>query len=164
MYCPSCGIETTAGLNYCNRCGMNLSVIGAPTEIVQVSLTKPAVLLGILMMFLTLGGFTLLIMGARLLASSVQRDDPIVALIFLGMVTILTVDIFLARQLTKLVNAALRFDSPKKTNTAQFSPPPNAQQLPRANTAPFVPASSVTENTTRFLEETYRPPSESVKK
>ena len=26
MFCPSCGLEATRGLNYCNRCGTSLSV------------------------------------------------------------------------------------------------------------------------------------------
>jgi hypothetical protein len=155
MFCPSCGTETTTGLKYCNRCGANLGSLSAPTEIVQVNLTKPALIIGLIVMFLTLGGFGLLIGGARSLAGLARGDDPLIALIFVGMATILTIDILLIRQLSKLISAALRSDAPKNT-----LPQANVQQLPRPTAAPFIPASSVTENTTRFLESDYRAPVE----
>ena len=127
-------------------------------EIMQVNLTRPATLIGIIMTFLTLGGFALLIGGARALASVISGNDPLIAVIFMGMLTILVIDIFLARQLSKLINAAL---------SGVAKPPPNrivqpniAQQLPRPNTAPILQAPSVTENTTRFLEQEYRAPTE----
>ena len=110
MFCPSCGTEST-GLKYCNRCGANLAALGTPPEIIQVNLTKPAVLIGIIMTLLTLGGFTLLIIGARLLASVMHGDDPLMGLIIMGMIVILVIDIILGRQLTKLINAALRGSS-----------------------------------------------------
>jgi Na+/proline symporter len=76
----------------------------------------------------------------------------------LVLVLIMVVDIFLARQLSKLINAALTGSA--KAAPARVAPPPNAPQLPRPDTAPFLPASSVTENTTRFLESDYRAPVE----
>ena len=155
MYCPSCGTETTTGLNYCNRCGANLAPLTAP-ELVQVNLTRPATLIGIIMMFLTLGGFALLIAGARILASVISGNDPLIAVIFMGMLTILVVDIFLARQLSKLINAAL--SGTTKAVPPRVAPPVVAPQLQRPNTAPILQTASVTENTTRFLEGDYRPP------
>lgn len=126
-------------------------------EIATVNLTRPATIIGILMMFLTLGGFALLIAGARILASVIIGNDPLIAVIFMGMLTILIVDIFLARQLNKLINAALSGTKP----TAKRLPPVlNPQPLPRPNTAPIFQTPSVTENTTRFLEGEYRAPAE----
>ena len=158
MFCPSCGTETTTGLKYCNRCGANLAVSSAPTEVVEINLTKPALIIGIVVAVVTLGGFALLAVGAGMLATVTQAVDPLIALIFMGLVTILTLDILLIRQLSKIISAALGSDrgrKPQPTITAA-----NAPRLPRANTAPFVPASSVTENTTRFLENDYRAPVE----
>jgi hypothetical protein len=106
MYCPSCGTEST-GLKYCNRCGANVAALVTPPEIIQINLTKPAVLIGIIMMLLTLGGFALLMVGARMLASVMQGSDPLMGLIIMGMLVIMIIDIILARQLTKLINAAL---------------------------------------------------------
>lgn len=158
MFCPSCGTEST-GLKYCNRCGANLAALTPQPEIIQVSLTQPAVMIGITMAVLTLGGFGLLIGGARMLASVISGNDPLIAVIFMGMLTILVVDIFLARQLSKLINAALTGTAKPTSN--RFAPPPvAAQQLPRPNAAPIFQSPSVTENTTRFLESDYRAPAE----
>ena len=145
MFCPSCGTEST-GLKYCNRCGANLAALVAPPEIIQVNLTKPAVLIGIIMMFLTLGGFALLMVGARMLASVLHGNDPLMGLIIMGMLVIMIIDIILARQLTKLINAALRSSS-----QPTFAAPNPPAQLPHP-AQQFVPAGSVTEHTTRFFE------------
>ncbi len=153
MFCPSCGTEST-GLKYCNRCGANLAAPTTPPEIVQINLTKPAVLIGIIMMFLTLGGFALLIAGARALGGVMHGDDPLMGFIIMGMLVIMVIDIILARQLTKLINAALRGSS-QPTFTAANPP----AQLPNP-AQQFVPAGSVTENTTRFFEGAYRGTSE----
>ena len=153
MFCPSCGTEST-GLKYCNRCGTNLAALSAPPEIVQINLTKPAVLIGIIMTFLTLGGFALLMVGARMLASVMRGTDPLMGLIIMGMLVIMVIDIILARQLTKLINAALTGGS---QNTFAVRNPP--AQLPHPAQV-FVPAGSVTENTTRFFEDSYRGTSE----
>ena len=136
MYCPSCGTETTTGLNYCNRCGANLSALMHP-EVVQVSLTRPATLIGIVMTFLTLGGLVILIAGARILAAVITGNDPLIAFIFMGMVLIMVVDIFLARQLSKLINAALTGTT--KGAPARVAPPdhraPTAAPRHRANSS-----------------------------
>jgi hypothetical protein len=153
MFCPSCGTEST-GLKYCNRCGANLAALMTPPEIIQVNLTKPAVLIGIIMMFLTLGGFALLMVGARMLASVLQGNDPLMGLIIMGMLVIMVIDVILARQLTKLINAALRSNS-----QPTFAAPNPPAQLPYP-AQQFVPAGSVTENTTRFFEGAYRGTSE----
>jgi hypothetical protein len=47
-----------------------------------------------------------------------------------------------------------------KAEPARVAPAVTAAQLPRHNTAPIFQASSVTENTTRFLEGDYRAPVE----
>jgi len=158
MFCPSCGTETTTGLKYCNRCGANLGSLSAPTEIVQVNLTKPALIIGVIVAVLTLGGFALLVIGAGMLATVTRAVDPLIALIFMGIVTILTADILLIRQLSKIITAALKPDQTGRSHQIISAEP--APQFSRANTAPFLPASSVTENTTRFLESDYRAPVE----
>src|SRR6185295_15578225 len=127
MFCPSCGAECTINLNYCNRCGANLSVLlTPPQQMVQVNLTKPALLIGVILTVLTLGGFGLLIGGARALASVVSGSDPLMAMILFRMITILVVDIFLVRQLTKLINAALPANDLRKT-PGQIAQPGNFQ-------------------------------------
>ena len=98
MFCPSCGAEYTIELKYCNRCGANLGSVKMPQSTpIVVSVTKPILILGILMLLLTLGGFAILIAGAIALSPSVHGSDPLIAMILVGMLTILTINVFLAR-------------------------------------------------------------------
>ena len=149
MFCPSCGTEST-GLNYCNRCGANLTVAVAPVELAPISLTKPILIIGAVVALITLGGFGVIISGAiEMVRSGAGAVSP--ALPIFGMPTILTIDILLIRQLSKLINAAL---APERRQIAspqtQFYADP---RLSRPSTARLESAPSVTENTTRLLDE-----------
>src|SRR4029079_3295865 len=112
---------------------------------VQVNLTKPALLIGVILTVLTLGCFALLIAGARALESVVAGSDPLMAMILFGMITILVVDIFLVKQLAKLINAALPADDSRKT-PRQIAQAGNFQ-MPRPAAQPLGAIPSVTENT-----------------
>jgi len=148
MFCPSCGTEST-GLNYCNRCGANLTAPAASVELAPISLTKPILIIGIVVAFITLGGFGMLISGAiEMVKSGAGPVTP--ALPIFGMPTILVIDILLLRQLSKLINAAL---APERRQIV--SPPPQLYadpRLSRPSTARLESAPSVTENTTRFFD------------
>lgn len=161
MFCPSCGTEDTIGLPYCNRCGANLGgMVAPPTERAVISVTKPTLIIGLTLAVLTLGGFAGLIEGAKDLAPFVKNNDPLIALIMMGMITLLTVDIFLIRQLSRVITAALSSTvqpQSKRPNAIAAHPIP---QLQRPNTARLESAPSVTEHTTRFFEPVYRSPAE----
>ena len=160
MYCPSCGTEST-GLNYCNRCGANLTApLAAPVvQLAPISLTKPILIIGVLVALITLGGFGGHVSGTidmvRAWAGGVSPALPI-----FGLPCILVIDILLIRQLSKLVSAALsnRIQVPQ----IPLQTPGDPRFMPTTATARIGQAPSVTENTTRFLEETYRAPSETV--
>ncbi|HBB97812.1 MAG TPA: hypothetical protein DC054_20720 [Blastocatellia bacterium] len=157
MFCPSCGTESTIELNYCNRCGANLSTPPvSTTEWAPISLTKPIAIIGAVVLFITLGGFAGVLSAASEIARSGSgnaKDLPM-AITFFGMITILTLDILLIRQLSKLISAAL---SPNRLATKkQPAPLQNELRYSRPATARLDPAPSVTENTTRFLD-TYAP-------
>ena len=160
MFCPSCGTEYAIGLPYCNRCGANLNAAPSPqAPPVQVTVTKPALIIGIVLVLLTLGGFGMLISGAVELSRAAQMgSDGIFALIALGMLTILTTDIFLVRQLSRLITASLSSGTqPKARPQPAFTPAPQAQLRPPA--PPHLSgAPSVTEHTTRFFEPVDREP------
>ena len=161
MFCPSCGTEDTIGLPYCNRCGANLGGLVAPhTQVAVISVTKPTLIISLTIAVLTLGGFAGLIEGAKELAPIVRNSDPLIALIFVGMITILTVDILLIRQLSRVITAALSSTvQPKPKRQSTIAPHPNPQlQMPI--TSRLEPAPSVTEHTTRFFEPVYRAPAE----
>lgn len=80
------------------------------------------------------------------------------AVIVLGMLIILTADIFLVRLLTKIISAAL--PTPGQTKSHRVHAPVPPVQLAQPTTARLQPAPSVTENTTRFFEHAYRAPAE----
>lgn len=161
MFCPSCGTEYTIGLPYCNRCGANLNTaLTAQPEPVLVNLTKPTLIIGTALTLLTLGGFGMLISGAVELARSAQMGgDGIIAMITFGMITILVTDIFLVRQLSKLISASLSPSAQPKSKRQPALAPPLQAQLRQPLPAHLQGAPSVTENTTRFLEPEYREPS-----
>ena len=161
MYCPSCGTEYTIELKYCNRCGANLSTeVAAQPEPVVMNLTKPILIIGAVMTLLTLGGFGLVIGGAIELARNVQLGgDPVIGMVVMGMLTILTTDIFLVRQLSKIINAALSSKTQIQPKRSKVLANPSMGQLPQPSTSRLQGAPSVTEGTTRFFEP-YRAPSE----
>jgi Na+-transporting methylmalonyl-CoA/oxaloacetate decarboxylase gamma subunit len=114
-------------------------------------------IIGALTLFLTLGGFVMILAAATDLASRTGGggDLPKMIVVF-GMITLLTLDILLLRQLSKLISAAL---SPER-RAKEKSPtqPQNTFRLPQPTTARLEPGASVTENTTRFLDN-YAPSS-----
>ena len=160
MFCPSCGTEYSVGLPYCNRCGANLSsALAEPEPNISVDITKAVAAIGTTMAVLTLGGFLALIVGAVKLAQNTSTGpEPLVIMMAMGMVTILTVDIFLARQLSRLIGAGI---SSKPQGSKRKMPPAGVpNQFNRPVTAPLPASMSVTENTTRFLEPSHSEPSE----
>jgi len=160
MFCPTCGTEYTIELKYCNRCGRNLSEVLAPqAEPVIINLTKPTLIISGALVFLTLGGFAGLIRGALRLAPVIQGNDPLIAMIFMGMLTILIVDIFLVRQLSKLISTSLQLSVQPQPKQSKVIANAGMSQLQQPTPARLQPAPSVTENTTRFFES-YRAPSD----
>ena len=157
MFCPSCGAEYTIELNYCKRCGANLSTaLTAQPEMNLVNLTKPTLIIAAALVLLTLGGFGAVIAGALSLARVVHGDE-FLAVIPLGMITILAVDICLVRQLSKLISASLKSE-PQRSIRKQAAP--LTGELPRLYPTQLPAAPSVTENTTRFFEHAHRASSE----
>src|ERR1700752_3862725 len=105
MFCPSCGTEYTIELKYCNRCGANLSSqVGPSVAPVVVNVTKPTLIISVIVLLITLGGFAGLLTAVGELAPVMRGSDPLIAIIFMGMLTIMIVDIFLVRLLSKLIN------------------------------------------------------------
>jgi len=159
MFCPSCGTESTIELKYCNRCGANLSTTVAPQNVqpVIVNVTKPTIIIGALLLIVTLGGFGGLVGGAIRLAEILHGNDSFMAIILFGMLTIMIVDIFLIRLLSRLINAALSSNPQPQFTTTMPTGMPAQIQNPTTSRLQGVP--SVTENTTRLFEP-YRAPEE----
>ena len=154
MFCPSCGAESTIELNYCNRCGANLTAALQPAgEIAPINVTKPILIIGMVMLFLSLGGFAGVLSTAIDLSTTTGSKDLPMAIVFFGMITILTIDILLFRLLSKLINAALsshRVPTNKHAQHTRFVAP--MPQMSQPTPARLPAGTSVTENTTRFFE------------
>jgi hypothetical protein len=158
MFCPSCGTESPIDLNYCNRCGANLSAGIAAPPAAPVNVTKPTLIIGLVMLLITLGGFAGVFSTAVDLSVGTGSKDVPMAVIFFGMLGIVIIDALLFSLLWKLINAAL---SSAKTQTNKKQPSYQQPQFVQPTTARLQPAPSVTENTTRFFEE-YPPKSTPV--
>jgi hypothetical protein len=153
MYCPSCGTEYTIELKYCNRCGANLNTEMATQQApVVLNLTKPTAIIGATLVALTLGGFGGLVGGAVGLAPVVHGNDPLMAMIFFGMTTIMIVDIVLIRLLSKIINASLSSSTQTQPRRSNALGNPSVAQLPQPPPARLQGVPSVTEGTTRFFE------------
>jgi hypothetical protein len=151
MYCPSCGAESALDLNYCNRCGANMVQALAPSQqIAPISITKPALAIGLTTLLLTLGGFAVLAIAAYNLAQVFPQPDPILAILVLGMFTILVSDIMLIRLLSRIVRASL------DTKQVVQLPKPATQGLPRQLSPRLDPVPSVTEHTTRTFTPVFK--------
>jgi hypothetical protein len=161
MFCPSCGTEYTIELKYCNRCGANLGPdleIQPPTA--PVSVIKPAIVIGTVMTLLTIFGFGMLIAGAVELSHNARIDpDSVTAIVIVGMLTILTMDIFLVRQLSRIITASLSSGTQARARRPKPLANKTPVQLPQPPTGRLQEVPSVTEGTTRFFEP-YRAPAE----
>ena len=154
MYCPSCGTEYTIELKYCNRCGANLSgVLQEQPQIAPINLTKPALIISLLMGIITIGGFLLVIAAALDLSRNIRfGPDALASIVVPGMLTILTIDILLARQLSKIITASLSSGGlvqPTRPKVLANSP---MVQFPQPPTSRLEGVPSVTEGTTRFFK------------
>jgi len=159
MFCPSCGAEYAIGLNYCNRCGANLNTALAEAELAPVSVTKPVIIIGLIIVTLTLYGFWAVTAGATKVGEVFHQTDPVLATIVMGMITIMVADIMLLIQLSRLITAALQRPAQKKLPKQE---PAKQIAAPVANVA-YAPVASVTDHTTRTLQPAYREPVEKTR-
>jgi hypothetical protein len=156
MYCPHCGTETTPGLNYCNRCGGNLSMLttnnAAQDSRPSVS-TGTAWAAGTTTMLLVLMGLGLLLAGIGEISRSGLPPDVLKLLIICGMMLLLGGIVFLGWLWTRILGLSRKHDNtpstPLRSSHTNELGPARASALPEAR---INPASSVTEHTTRTLE------------
>jgi uncharacterized membrane protein len=155
MYCSTCGTQSIQGLNFCNRCGATLNA-QAPV-VPSFSISKPSLILGGLVAFITLVGFGALIGGVGELARKGFEHEQGMILLFFGMFIILVVDVLLLRQLSRIINASLQTgQSAPAAKPAREIAEPALDTQRKLNAPTFEPVTSVTENTTRTFEPIYR--------
>ncbi len=178
MYCPNCGSGNPAGTKFCTRCGTNLAIVtdaltgklsGAVVDDEQRRLLKDYYK-GRRSFIL---GSTLIISGAFLMALLASVGLPGVAAFFIVFWLFCWGTIVLGKGLSGWLSAsgemkALGYNLPQnnmpRAPGQNFIPPPPAQFTPPSgeyNTGPVDMPASVTEQTTRHLDERdYRTPVE----
>jgi hypothetical protein len=137
MYCPICGAQSTQGLNFCKRCGTNLT---APTSAGEVY-TKPPTFAYVLAAAVSIAG--IIAMFATI--SELSHNEGLHPGLFFGLIAIGGLTVFgivamFAWLLLRLTGISTSSKKPE-SRIAEYSQP-QLQSPPQG-----VP--SVTENTTR---------------
>lgn len=144
MYCSACGSQIQSDLNYCNRCGAQVSA-GDPA--LQKSV---AGLLASVMGAIGCIGLVAFIFVVYLVVRSGGEIRILVPISFFYLATIFGICFLLLRQVAELTGRS----HPKSINKTETVPP---AYLRPATTAQLEesrqPGISVTENTTRTLDE-----------
>ena len=142
MYCSTCGTLLDTKLNYCNRCGARIEKLTAAEN------TDSSQSLSIGLGFVGLGGLGLTVGLIAILLDKNVVIEAVVILAMLFLATIFGITFLMIRQLSRMTIPV---------GSEQISEKPNPVQLGATNTAQLEeyrqPAQSVTEHTTRTLEE-----------
>jgi hypothetical protein len=149
MYCPSCGTEVTLGLNYCNRCGANLSQSTNLPEppVRSVNLTGPTIAIALMVVI----GMGIIFASVADLARTDFHPVALTWMVIAGLGMLAGVAALVIRQWSHLAGITKPKEKSlphKKTADKEFAP----AQLPPLRSEP---ASSVTEHTTRTFEPAY---------
>lgn len=148
MYCPSCGVVVTHKLNYCSRCGGNLSSVKEEDEETPSNAIE-LLLEGIF--WVTVFGLGIILGGIAALKALGVRDAFIAAYMILSALAFLGVYIAYFWQLI-LANRDLR-----KMNNITPSEKFHTNELETAKLRALPdPVPSITEDTTQMLEPEYQ--------
>ena len=152
MYCPSCGMELTSELSYCNRCGANLKSSLTQSGVPPKKLVGAAWAISTAITLVTLGGFTMVFaVVMALIGSGTNISEGGMVLILVSLLIILAIVGLLVRQLSRVISTPqLSVDAPaaQKANLAEEP----VQQISAARQ----PVSSVTDHTTRTFDPIYK--------
>ncbi len=160
MFCPHCGTEATSELNYCKRCGGNLSL---PVQAQEFS--RPAISAGVAW---AIGGTTFFIVVIGLVSMLAALTDmargreflgAIVAIAAAGGITIIASVFMLMRLWSRVLGDGASIGGTRKeSRRAASSKKASAPELnpARISALPISPISSVTEHTTRTFAPVYK--------
>src|SRR6266550_1190463 len=153
MYCSACGGPVTPGLKFCNRCGTGLSK--EPEEKKQSGVTAGLITAVVLV---ALGGLGIMFGGAIALKNGGGLNENVVALFMLLTFAIIgTVEVFLLRQLSRLLESRRKLQQSDQLQPLFQSSSVSPHELRQAPLRTFPEAvPSVTEHTTRTLQQSAR--------
>jgi hypothetical protein len=148
MYCPACGVALTKEMNYCNRCGIDLSVIKGSKNSKSLEKSIESIVWSIVMATATVLGIMVAVMA---LMKGFQLGGTVVVLFMsLMFLTLLGINGVLTWQLLRLNSLAKEARS-----ASQLERHETLELSAKREQALVEPRMSVTENTTRIFEPTY---------
>ena|SRR5215203_2572153 len=156
MYCPTCGNEITAELNYCNRCGANLTMPVASTTTVlpPIKLTGPSIVLALTILI----GLAIIFGSATDISRSGVHPPALVFMVLFSVAALFGCVGLMVRFWTKLLTMQRETTLPPPQ---QPRPPfPDRQTVHHLPPQRMEPVPSVTENTTRTFSPVYREPAD----
>ncbi|MDT5159091.1 MAG: hypothetical protein QOH51_3448 [Acidobacteriota bacterium] len=157
MFCPYCGTESTQGLNYCNRCGSNLSTpvqASAPFEH-QAPSASTFWAVGVTMLLLVVVGLGVLFSMVRDFVHSGLPPEAVVIITMCGVLTILG-SVFMMTRFWMRLLAGKAGDAGRSLPAAGRPTHTNELGTTRPGALPDAFPASVTEHTTRTLEHVKR--------
>jgi hypothetical protein len=158
MYCPNCGAETTAGVNYCKHCGGILSEPSVSPNCGESRNVLTALILAMSTMGLVLGGLSIVFKNAMMLVGpqpgfvSPAREVTTIAamMVFFGSAAVIVSTLLLIKLFAKVMG----FDSRSNKETRQKNLQPGLR--PQRLSSPPSAMLTVTEHTTRNFEPVFQ--------
>src|SRR5882672_8440662 len=145
MYCPSCGAALMKEMSYCNRCGLDLSVIKGSSNSKSLEKSIESIVWSIVLATATVLGIMVAVMA--LMKGFELRGEVVVLFMALMFLTLLGINGVLIWQLLRLNSLA------KEARSASQLERLETKELDAKREQVFIePRVSVTENTTRILE------------
>ena len=149
MYCPDCGAESTQGLNYCKRCGANLTAQASEAVPSKVSLKLVLPFLAA-MGLVTLTGLAIPMIAIEELTNKGYPPSSWTGVLIVSFLITFGLDVLLIWLLLHLIRISQPSGSARSRTLA-------AIQRPAAEiAAPPIIVASVTEHTTRSFEHAAR--------
>jgi hypothetical protein len=148
MYCPSCGAQSTQGLQFCKRCGANLM---PPEPLIHCR--KPGglgwlIAILVLMMGMPIPGLAIVYEFANNLINRSFPPPNVTGLAVVGLLVILGTEGLLYRLLSRLISVYIQAEEPVQPARPR---PILSQPQPQIG-APHEGMASVTEHTTRNFD------------
>jgi hypothetical protein len=151
MYCAKCGSLVQNTLNYCNSCGNKL----AKTDQHPARQGSPLPFLAAALCVIdTVGLFVLALLTLMFLDRHVdEKVMMVISTIYL--LSLASINFMFLRMISKLVSSHIENKSPstEKQQAGLFSHATAQLDAPRQHAQPLQQAASVTEHTTRTLDE-----------
>ena len=154
MYCPVCGVESTQGLNYCKRCGANLTIALQTTEPLGRGLKGSHFALALASLSLgtavvALGGLGLVLSFVEDMSRQPTSGVLPKLILVLGLPMVFALSVLLVWQISRLIGvprqSAAALSQPQRPVVSTYPPVQIASPLADS-------AGSVTEHTTRTFD------------